>query len=282
MDTRFLNLKFECSNNVLNIEKDSDYKLIKVLGIESSDYEINIEQYTQYDGGYTKKKRVLPRDISIIVDYRNIDNASSERQKLIKFFNPKQQGILTVNYCGIERYILYEVESFKDLRENLYEPLTFTVDLVCPDPYFKEVILGEQISTWIGGWKFKFKLPFRFKQKGEPKKNIYNNGHVETPVEIIFRGPAVNPSVINHATGEFIKVERTLTSDDTLYITTEFGNKKVEIERNGVRENAFHYIDLDSTFFQLKVGDNKIEYATDNELEPQSVEIRYRNRYIGV
>ena len=90
------------------------------------------------------------------------------------------------------------------------------------------------------------------------------------------------PCVINHATGEFIKVERTLTTDDTLYITTEFGNKKVEIERNGVRNNAFNYIDLDSTFFQLKVGDNMIEYTTDNDLEPQSVEIRYRNRYLGV
>ena len=49
-----------------------------------------------------------------------------------------------------------------------------------------------------------------------------------------------------------------------------------------MRQNAFHYIDLDSTFFQLQPGDNMIEYTTDNELEPQSVEIRYRNRYIGV
>ncbi|MEG1256603.1 phage tail family protein [Clostridium sp.] len=282
MDTKFLNLKLASNNEVLNIEKDSDYKLVKLEGIDSSDYEVNIEQYMQYDGGYTNKKRVLPRDISIVVDYRNIDNASIERQRLIRFFNPKQQGILTVNYCDVERYILYEVEGFKDLRENLYEPLTFKVDLICPDPYFKDIILGEQISTWIGGWKFKFKLPFRFKQKGEPKKNIYNSGHVETPVEIIFKGPAVNPSVKNNTTGEFIKVERTLTADDTLYITTEFGNKKVEIERNGVRANAFNYIDLDSTFFQLQTGDNMIEYTTENDLDPQSVEVRYRNRYLGV
>ena len=101
-------------------------------------------------------------------------------------------------------------------------------------------------------------------------------------MEIIFKGPAVNPSVINNKTEEFIKVERTLTSDDTLYITTGFGNKKVEIERNGIRENAFHYIDIDSTFFQLKPGDNMIEYTTENNLDPQSVEIRYRSRYLGV
>lgn len=281
MDDKFLNIKFESNDEALSIEKDSDYKLIKVEGIESSDYEINIEQYTQYDGGYTKKRRVLPRDILIMADYYNDENSETERQKLIKFFNPKKQGILTVNYCGVERYILYEVESFKDLRENLYESLTFKVDLVCPDPYFKEYIIGEEISTWIGGWKFKFKLPFKFKTKGETRRNIYNSGHVEAPIEAIFKGPGVNPAIINHTTGEFIKVNRTLTSDDTLIITTAFGNKKVEIERNGVRTNAFNYIDLDSTFFSLVVGDNLIEYTTES-LEPQSVEIRYRNRYLGV
>ncbi|MGJ0908844.1 phage distal tail protein [Clostridium botulinum] len=281
MDNKALNLKFESGNNVLIIEKDNDYKLIKVEGLESSDYEINIEQYTQYDGGYTNKKRVLPRDISITVDYCDIENAEIERQKLIRFFNPKKQGILTVHYCGIERYILYEVESFKDLRENLYDSFTFKVDLVCLDPYFKEYIIGEEISTWIGGWKFKFKLPFKFKTRGETKKNIYNSGHVETPIEVIFKGPAINPSIINHSTGEFIKVNRTLSSDDTLHITTGFGNKKVEIEREGKRTNAFNYIDLDSTFFSLEVGDNLIEYKTDG-LDPESVEIRYRNRYLGV
>lgn len=280
MDNKFINITFKSNNEIIKLEKD--YKLTNVEGIESSDYEINVENYMQYDGGYTSKKRVLPRDISISWDYCNLQKDNSERQKLIKFFSPKQQGVLVINYCGIERNIVYEVESFKEVRKNLYEPLTFNVNLVCPDPYFKEILIGKTIATLIGGWKFKFKLPFRLKQKGEARKNIYNEGHVETPIDVIFKGPAVNPSIINRTTGEFIKVERTLSSDDILYITTEFGNKKVEIEHNGVRENAFHYIDLESTFFQLQIGDNMIEYTTENQLEPQSVEIRYRNKYIGV
>lgn len=282
MDTRVLNLKFEDDKATLKVEVDSYYKIVKLEGIESSDYEINVEKYKRYDGGYTVERKVLPRDISIVLDYVNINNANSERQNLIGFFNPKRTGILTINYCGVERHISYEVEGIKDLRGNLLEPLSFRIDLVCPDPYFKGYILGEEIRTWIGGWKFKFKLPFRFKQKGETKKNIVNEGHVETPLEIIFKGPALNPCVINNRTGEFIKVTKELTSDDTLYITTAFGNKKVEIERNGIRSNAFNYIDLDSTFFNLKVGDNMLEYTTDNDLEPQGVEIIYKNRYLGI
>lgn len=214
----------------------------------------------------------------------DIINMETHKRNLISLFNPLNKlKIIKDEAYEIECYSNQSVKFSSTYSENNGGLCKFSVDLYCPNPYWKNnLTLGEQISTWIGGWKFKFKLPFRFKQKGESKKNIYNSGHVETPIELIFKGPALNPSIINNLTGEFIKVIRELTSDDILYITTEYGNKKVEIERNGIRANAFHYIDLDSTFFQLKVGDNMIEYTTDNNLEPQSVEIRYRNRYLGV
>ena len=46
--------------------------------------------------------------------------------------------------------------------------------------------------------------------------------------------------------------------------------------------DAFDYIDLQSVFFSLQVGDNMLEYTSENGLDPQSVEVRYKNRYIGV
>ena len=51
----------------------------------------------------------------------------------------------------------------------------------------------------------------------------------------------INPKILNSTTGEFIQVNRELTSEDTLYINTQYRNKKVEIERNGVKINAFNY-----------------------------------------
>lgn len=202
---------------------------------------------------------------------------------LYRLFNPKLNGKLLYLEEEIVRIIKCKVEEAPKFSDReVWRQQNFIVSLYCPDPYWlDEFETGKQITNWIGGWKFKFKLPFKFKTKGETKVNIYNSGHVETPIEVIFKGPAVNPSIINHTTGDFIKVNRELTSDDTLIITTAFGNKKVEIEKNGVRLNAFNYIDLDSTFFSLEVGDNLIEYTTES-LEPQSVEIRYRNRYLGV
>lgn len=206
------------------------------------------------------------------------------RDDIIRVFSPKiGEGTLIYSYEGIERKLKCVAEGSPAIKlEGGSIVCEGQVILLAHKPFWEDIYeIGEQITTWIGGWKFKFRLPFKFKTKGETKKNIFNSGHVETPIEVIFKGPAVNPSIINHTTGELIKVNRTLTSDDTLIITTAFGNKKVEIERNGVRTNAFNYIDLDSTFFSLEVGDNLIEYTTES-LEPQSVEIRYRNRYLGV
>lgn len=276
-----LTLKLESNDKTL-ILGENNFKIISVEGLESSDYEINISDNLFADGGRVNKKSIKPRPIVIEFDFTDLESSEEIRQFLIGFFNPKNSGTLFVNYSGTERYIKYAVESFKNKRDSLYEPLNCIVDLICPNPHFNDIEVGDEISTWIGGWKFKFKLPFKFKQKGEPRKNIFNAGHLETPVQIVFKGPAVNPKVTNITTGKFIKVNRTLSSDDTLYINTSYGNKTVEIERDGIRKNAFNYIDLDSTFFNLEVGDNLIEYSTDNNIDPQSVQIIHKSRFLGV
>jgi hypothetical protein len=93
----------------------------------------------------------------------------------------------------------------------------------------------------------------------------------------------VNPTVKNNTTGEFVKINREIDATQILIISTEFGKKKVEIKAaDGAITNAFNYIDLDSTFFQLQPGNNEIEYLTNNSDKASKVIIRYQNRYVGV
>ncbi|WP_412102366.1 phage distal tail protein [Paenibacillus larvae] len=47
-------------------------------------------------------------------------------------------------------------------------------------------------------------------------------------------------------------------------------------------ENAFHYIDLASSFFQLVVGKNILEYNSGNDSSKTKVIVSYKNRYVGV
>ena len=263
----------------IELSVGSAFFLENIVGLDGISNSITSTKVNNQDGEIFLKDSLDKRNIEIEgTILRDIDNNKS---KMISIFNPKLGGKLLYKNRNIEVFICCRVENApKFSRDKLPK---YLISLYCPNPYFlSKFEVGEEISTWIGGLKFKFSLPFRLKQKGEPKVNVYNDGHVETPVEIIFKGPAQNPSIVNHSTKEFIKVKRTLSSNDTLYINTEFGNKTVEIDRNGTRENAFNYIDLDSTFFNLQVGDNLIEYTTENDLDPQSVEIKYRNRYLGV
>lgn len=272
-----------CNGETL-ILQEPEYGVTAYSGLEATDYELEKNVNVNYIGERMKRKKVLSRPISIEFDYLGPDSQKADkRQELIRFFSPFRSGELTVNYLGVERRIEYEVAGFESPSQTIYDPLSCLVELDCLDPTFQDLLqTGETISTWIRGWKWKFKLPFKMKERGEPQKSILNEGHVETPVEIIFHGPAVNPKVINLTTGQMIRIRQSLTSDDLLRINTAFGRKTIEIERNGIWEDAFDYLDINSDFFSLQVGENVIRYESENGLDPQSVEIRYCNRYIGV
>ncbi len=213
-----------------------------------------------------------------------LSDKAEKRSELISFFAPMKSGELRVTYCGTTRLIVYEVSSFKYKSKALAEPLMGLLYVTCMNPAFTTPFdIGNPIMTLIGGWKWKFTLPFRMKQYGPLKKNIYLGGDLETPVEIYFRGPAVNPKVVNHQTGEYIRVNRSLTSDETLYINTEYRKKVVKIISGNQAEDAWDSLEFGSKFFWLQPGDNMIEYSGEAEAEKsKGVEIHYRERYLGI
>lgn len=202
------------------------------------------------------------------------------RSKLIKIFNPKLNGELLFERYQVVRKIdcIPELAPFfpSNMQEN-YQ--TFSIQLMCPNPFWEDIYeTTKEIITWIGGLTFPVRLPTTFSMAGEKIINIYNDGDVEVPIRLEITGTATNPKIINRDTGEFIKVNRTLTVEDTLIITTDFGNKRVELNN----QNVFNYIELGSTFFNLEVGDNVIELTTDDISESANVKITYKNRYLGV
>jgi len=282
MDDSILSFLFKKGSQELLFD-NIVYKVSDYEGLEASEYDIKTEKNVGHSGERITRKQVLARDISIDFMYMEDRDRVDTRELLIGFFSPHSGGTLVVNYCGVERKIDYEVKSFKFKSKNIHERLQARVTLKCVDPDFIDTLVtGETISTWINGWRWRFTLPFKLKEHGETKKNVINKGHVETPIEIRFHGPAVNPKIVNLTTGEFIRVKKKIEVGEVLYISTAFQDKRVEIIRDEGTEDAFDYIDLDSVFFDLQVGDNVLEYSSENGVFPQSVEIYYSNRYIGV
>lgn len=266
------------------ILKEPEYGVVDYEGLESTDYEMETEANINDIGERKKRKKLLARPITIEFDYLGSDEKKSQkRQELIGFFSPFRSGTLTVDYMGVERTIEYEVTGFKTNSKNVYDTLSCLLELSCLNPMFQDLTQSsEQISTWVGGWTFPFTLPFKLKERGEPKVNILNEGHVETPVLIEFHGPAKRPYIKNLTTGKILQIESDLTTDQILYIDTTFGKNTVEIEENGERRDVSQMISPESRFWRLEAGDNMVEYGSDDALQDNNVVIRYYNRYLGV
>lgn len=270
----------------INFKGNPNYTLQKIEGIEKIGVTDKTKKQVRQDGEvylYSdfEKRQII---INFIVKGQDYDQYLEARNRIIQHCNPKEEMILIYTNEGVKRSIKCKAESTPDMPINGFRKVVGAeVILVAYHPFWEDVdIIINEISVWTGGMTFPLTLPFSLKQKGDPQIDIFIEGHVETPVEIIFHGPADEPTVTNLTTGEFIKINRPLTSDETLFINTAFGQKTVEVEANGIRQNAFNYIDLNSTFFNLQPGDNLIEYTAGGEVTPQGVEIRYKNRYLGV
>lgn len=279
MDTKYINLKFISGNKTLEVGKGKPFRLLNIDGIESGEIVLNTTDNVLSDGTRVRNRRIAFRPIMVECEYTG-RNKEEQRRFVAGFFNVHKGGTLQIDYMGTKREIPYEVEGYKSKLENIYTPYRFLVHLYCPEPFLLDIVeSSKEIVTWIGGISFPLKLPTKFSTAGPRIINAVNNGDVETPIKIEIFGPATNPKITLQETGEFIRIKDTLTADDIVTITTEFGNKRVE--KNG--ENAFNILDLpDSTFFNLQVGDNVIEFTTEDIANNAKVKISYRNRYLGI
>lgn len=112
-----------------------------------------------------------------------------------------------------------------------------------------------------------------------PSNIATNEGQVDAPVVIEIRGACVNPRIDNETTGEFIAFKNlTMVANDVLVIDTTFGQKKVEL--NGV--NVFNKLDFASTFFNLKIGENAIDFSDETGSTETTIHFFYKNLYITI
>ena len=269
----------------IKLADERPYIVTKVEGTAAVNVDIQTQKSPFQDGTTYIDSTLEPR--SIYIELMVLADSEKEmainRQRLTRIFSPKSgEGILVYELGEIKR----EIKAISELAPVFPHAGDFLdtmqpamLQLYCSNPlWYDDFETSNEIVSWIGGMTFPWVLPSRFAMKGLNKINIVNKGHVETPVKIEIKGPATNPKIINHSTGGYIKINKGLMSGDVLTITTEFGNKRVELNN----QNVFNWTDLNSTFWQLQVGDNVIEYISDDPVEPAIVKISYRNRYVGV
>jgi hypothetical protein len=112
-----------------------------------------------------------------------------------------------------------------------------------------------------------------------PSNIAVNAGQAEAPIVIEIKGSCINPSITNETTGEFIAFkDLTMTAGQTLIIDTTFGQKKVELDGN----NVFHKLDFNSTFFNLAIGENAIDFSDETGNPDATIHFIYRNLFVTI
>lgn len=114
---------------------------------------------------------------------------------------------------------------------------------------------------------------------------IVNEGDVEAPIQVSFKGPLTAPIVLTKAeTGEKITLSLNVATDEQIEITTDDANLNVILRdlTDGSAISAFGYIDVANTdFFKLDVGNNTLELTAAANFSQVAI-VKHKQKYVGV
>lgn len=276
----------------LEFSKKRPYILTRIR--DSLDADVQTQKAPFQDGTTYIDTLMDEREITLelAIFERTQTQVFERRAEILRVLNPKLgEGTLKYIYGDQEKEVKVVVErapKFLSGQENRSPDFqSVRINLLCPSPFWLDVEETEiKFVAISGGLEFPIEIDptMEFEtMTGDRERSIINNGDVPTPVKIEFRGPSLNPKIENKTTGEYIKINQDLLENQRLIINTAFGNKVATlIDANNEESNALHYIDTESTFWNLIVGENVIEYTAETGQENAIVTLEYKRRYMGV
>ena len=275
------------------------YVITSLEGIGTPDWDALETKAPYQDGatdiGGTFQTRDITIEGALASVPQNMAGIATARRLMVQALNPKD-GAGTLDYTndlGTWRISAKPISSPTFSSKDATDPYQrFQIVFHASDPCWTDVSYTVRTLTEAGAG-----LAIPAAGLGIPvdgiavelvatingKSIVINNvGDVPCPVLIRFYGEAVNPKVLNATTDEYIRIAKTIALGDYVEVNTAFGAKTVVISESGVISNCSAYLDLQSTFFQLAVGNNQLRFSDDGVAAGSSATITYRNRYIGV
>lgn len=111
--------------------------------------------------------------------------------------------------------------------------------------------------------------------------NLVNNGQVPVPFTVTFTAidTVVNPKLIEASTNEYLLLNKSLVPGEKVVVEITHERTYVTSSVDGECRGA---LDLGSSFFRLKVGDNVIKPEASSGRTNLKVEINYAEEIVGV
>ncbi|GLO64755.1 phage distal tail protein [Oceanobacillus kimchii] len=244
-------------------------------------------QKSPYQDGETHLDAILqPRfiDLEGSILKTDLKEMKTYRKHILRVCNPKLGlGKITLELDGDIKEIygvLDGAPTFPERGRDVWQK--FLITWKCPDPYWRDPQeVSRALRAYEGKFTFPFTFPVQFGIEGDVT-TLQNDGDTSTPVTISIQGPISRPMIENRTTGKHITVNTTLSPEEVLYIDTSRQHKHVEIYRGNHIIRAMGYLDHNSDFWELEVGDNEIRYRADEGLAEAVAAISWHNQYVGM
>ena len=272
----------------ITFSNNSSFFIGSVEGLGDVDANNQSQKAPYQDGDSYIDSNLEPRFLSFQVTIRGLNDTdiSEKRSQLASLFNPKLGlGVFDYKYGDVIRTIEAVSEhipkygtGFENLGRRHQKAL---VSLKCPNPYWRSMEVTEE-PAFEPLFQFPFEGEFQMGMQRD-RRTIMNDGDSPAPLFVEFFGPALNPKIINNTTGEYIKINQELQENERMLIDTTDGKKSVFfVDSTGDKRNVFNWIDLNSTFFKLVIGENDIEYTADSDIQGAVVNISYSKLYAAI
>jgi hypothetical protein len=249
---------------------------------------ISTFQAPEQDGAFYISSTLDMRNITIegTILAHSVDESFEYRRQLLRIFTPKQRGMLIYR----ERQIGCIVEEAGFSASKISRAPAFFISLLCPSPFFESL---HDTRAELASWQENFSFPLEIISPPgiemgirQPSQiiTIENEGDVSCGCEIIFKALATvsTPELSNVDTGAYMRINTTMVAGQEIHVYTHFAGKRVVSIIGTTATNAFHLIDVGSTFLQLAAGRNVLRYDAAANIDSLEVEVRYREQWLGV
>lgn len=274
----------------VEFSKDSEtYKLLKNYDGFSTAYIEHQTTVAPYQNGSTYlDTRFTDRQIQfdVLVTAPTLTDVQAAVQYLSRLLNPiGGPGILMFEYEDGTTYYINAIGNNTPrvnpgVRGTNYQLVT--INLVAHDPFWYS---DSQAVTIGSSTTATFPLVFPFTLPANTATVVAtNSGDIEAPVTIIITGDVTNPVLTNVTTGKAITFAKDMDANDTMTITTGFGNKTVSYYdySGGTTVNGFQYLSPASEFWGLIPGDNTLTFTATSIDAATRATCTWQNRYSGV
>lgn len=253
----------------------------------------NSYKYVNQIGAYIDSTTLGTRSISISgwVVGKDEQTLQYNKMQLNRLVNPIHPIRIRCN----DQYQItfspdYSVQYSTVRSENNHVLSKYLIQGTCADPLFTQT---HQTSVQVSSTLPRFRFPLVIPQNQgilmglrEPAllTTLVNSGDVPIGLVIVFTftGTVKNPRLLDVDTQEFIQLNHTFTPDEQVVISTASGEKYIQGRTNEEITNYFSYLDFDSTWLQLRPGDNTLKYDADENPENLNVSLQFCPKYLEV